>query len=94
MTVRKIDMMHREFGFSPGHKCKECSNFSRNKYHDHAYSKCAVYGDTRSAASDWSGRYDACGLFNQMYAGKDIIRLVYPNSLPAEQIDGQLDLFE
>lgn len=95
MTLRKIDLMHNQFGFSPGHKCKECSNFSRNKYHDYAYSKCAVYGCTQSAASDWSGRYDACGMFNKEYNGGDIIRMVRPsrNSIINEPLKGQIDIF-
>ena len=96
MTLRKIDLMHNQFGFSPGHKCKECSHFSREKYHDYAYSKCAVYGQTQSAASDWSGRYDACGMFNKEYNGGDIIRLVRPsrNSIINKPIDGQQTIFE
>lgn len=96
MALRKIDLMHNQFGFSPGHKCKECSHFSREKYHDYAYSKCAVYGQTQSAASDWSGRYDACGMFNKEYNGGDIIRLVRPsrNSIINVPLEGQQTIFE
>ena len=94
MTIRKIDLMHREFGFSPGNKCKTCQHFWRGRYHDYMYSKCKVYGMTHSEASDWSGRNIACGMYNQEYNGGDIIRLVLPGSAPKTPIDGQTNLFE
>ena len=93
MTIRKIDLMHREFGVSPGNKCKTCSNFWRGRYHDRMYSKCAVYGMTHSEASDWSGRYDACGLYGREWEHGDVMRMVTPNSMAQEQIDGQETIF-
>lgn len=92
-TIRKIDLMHREFGFSPGNKCRTCDNFSRERYHDYKHSKCAIYGDTRSEASDWSGRYDACGMYNKEYDGRPIIELVRSWPVPEEPLPGQQSLF-
>ena len=93
MAIRKIDLMHREFGFSPGNRCKTCQHFWRGRYHDYMYSKCKVYGMTNSEASDWSGRYDACGMYNRVYNGNPIIRLVRGYPAPPEQIEGQDSLF-
>lgn len=76
MAIRKIELMHREFGFSPGNKCRTCDNFIHGRYHTKMLSKCAVYGLTHSEASDWSGRYDACGMYNRVWNGNPIIRLV------------------
>lgn len=92
MAIRKIDLMHREFGFSPGNKCRTCEHFWRGRYHNYMYSKCKVYGMTNSEASDWSGRYDACGMYNKEYDGGDMIRLVRPDKAPDTPIVGQMAL--
>ncbi len=94
MTIRKIDLMHREFGVSPGHKCKTCQQFWRGRYHDYMYSKCKVYGMTNSEASDWSSRNIACGMYNHAYNGGDIIRLVRGYPVPPDEIAGQETLFK
>ena len=94
MAIRKIDLMHREFGFSPGNKCKTCDNFIHGRYHTRTLSKCAVYGLTHSEASDWSGRYDACGKYNHEYDGRPIIELVRSWPVPEEPLPGQQSLFE
>ena len=94
MTIRKIDLMHREFGFSPGNKCKTCDHFLHGRYRSRMLSKCEVYGLTHSEASDWSGRYDACGMYNKEYNGNPIIRLVRGYPTPPEEIQGQETLFE
>lgn len=93
MTIRKIDLMHREFGFSPGNKCKTCDHFLHGQHRSRSLSKCEVYGLTHSEASDWSGRYDACGMYNKEYQGNDIIRLVRGYPTPPEEIQGQETLF-
>lgn len=93
MAIRKIDLMHREFGFSPGHKCKECDNFVHGRYRSRTLSKCDIYGCTHSEASDWSGRYDACGMFNKAWNGNPIIRLVRGTPKANDQIEGQETLF-
>lgn len=77
MALRKIDLMHEQFGKSEN-LCKECAHFLRERYRDKAYRKCEVYGVTSSEASDWKAAYQACGLFNQPYNGPGIIRQVRP----------------
>lgn len=97
MAVRKIDLMHQMFGRSDG-LCKDCSHYQRYHYRDKPYRKCEVYGVTASEASDWVGRYQACGLFNKPYPYMDneIIRYVTPErkkGILNEPLDGQMDLF-
>lgn len=75
-STRKIQYMWMRFGNVNDHKCKECCHFTRFKYHDYKYSKCRVYGDTASQATDWSGRNIACGMFNKPYDGVEIIEIL------------------
>lgn len=95
MAIRKIDLMHREFGKCEGHTCRECSNLVKGRYHDRPLTKCKVYGMTHSEASDWAGRYLACGMFNKPWDKPPIIRLVSKEkeeARPAEPLDGQMSL--
>ena len=96
MALRKIDLMHRQFGKCDGHTCGECSNLESSIY-DRRYYKCKVYGNTRSEASDWAKRWLACGLFNKPWEDKPIMRLVRPTRKDKEEmqntpIDGQMSL--
>lgn len=70
--IRKWDLMYEQFGRAEG-KCKDCSHF---KHRVGGYSKCLIYGDTASEASDWKVSADACGLFNQETKHENVIRLV------------------
>ena len=94
MALRKADLMYREFGRSPGNKCKTCSNFVHGQYHTRYLSKCAVYGLTHSEASDWSGRNEACGMYNREWAGNPIIHLVKGTPFIPEPIEGQQTIWE
>lgn len=96
---RKIDLMHLVFGKKSGKGqfiCGECSNFIRYRYGNKFFRKCVVYGDTRSEASDWAKKYEACGMFNQEYNGRLIIELVKHNScaVPEPLLDGQIVFFK
>ena len=93
MAIRKIDLMHREFGKCEGHACRDCSNLVKGRYHDKILTKCKVYGMTHSQASDWAGRYQACGMFNRPWDKQPIIRLVTKEKIEerqAEPLDGQM----
>lgn len=97
MALRKIDLMHRQFGKCEGHACRECSNLVKEEYHGRTYTKCKVYGQTMSAASDWVQRYQACGLFNKSWDKGPIIRLVRPERTKQEDaqrvpLDGQISM--
>lgn len=94
MALRKIDLMHRVFGKCPGHACRECSNLIKGSW---GYSKCKVYGNTHSQASDWTKRWEACGHFNKPWDDKPIMRLVRPTRKDKEEmqntpLDGQVSM--
>ncbi len=94
MALRKIAIMHRIFGVSDGHVCRECSNFVKGKYHDRNLCKCKVYRMTHSEASDWAGRWQACGASNRTTSRGPVIREVVPNRKQKEAdntpLDGQI----
>lgn len=64
---RKIDAMHAEYGYGSGF-CRDCCNFSTGKYRGMTPRKCEAYGITHSEATDWAGKYLACGLYNKPWA--------------------------
>ena len=93
-TLRKIGLMHREFGKKSGtHICKECSNFIPG-----GYKKCKVYGVSASEATDWANSYEACGMFNKEWNGHPIIRLIKRGCTRVQgeekPIDGQVNFME
>lgn len=93
MAVRKIDLMHRQFGLSPGNKCKDCSNLTAHFY-DKRYYKCTVYGESASEATDWVLKWDACGMFNKDWHGNPIVHLVRPKKIDRQPIAGQKSFWE
>ena len=93
-AIRKIDLMHRHFGTADG-KCEECCHFITGRYHTRTLSKCEVYGLTHSAASDWSRRYQACGLLNKETTATrmiDFVRIDGRTPEPETPLDGQIEL--
>lgn len=97
MAVRKLELMHRQFGRCETHVCGECIHLVSERYHDKTYRKCKVYGLTNSEASDWAKRWTACGMFNKAYAGRPIINLVRPEKKNAdialdEPLEGQMEM--
>ena len=59
-ALRKIELMHQQFGVVAGKTCGECSNLTEHRY-DKLYRKCKIYGETSSEATDWAMRWTACG---------------------------------
>jgi len=91
--IRKIDLMHRQFGVAEGRSCKDCSNFYRRRWNDKTFRKCEVYGGSYSEATDWNASYPACGMFNQTWDGDEIVRLVCPKKEEDKPLDGQMEIF-
>ena len=85
MTLRKIDLMHNEFGRYEARICAECENMVTISYRGKKLRKCKVYGVTHSEASDWAKRWTACGMFNKAYSGRPIIKLVRKSSIAANE---------
>ena len=95
MALRKIEIMHRQFGKCDGHTCGECFNLEVFNYHGRTYRKCNVYGVSNSEGTDWAKRWLACGLFNKTWGDKPIMRLVRHTQKDNEEIqntpiDGQI----
>ena len=97
-AIRKIDLMHREFGIIENKKCGDCPYFLAKARGDkRSYSKCFIYGQSSSEATDWSRRYVACGGINMpegdaiRYDGRGIIKLVH-TAKEDIVIDGQMTL--
>ena len=63
MTARKIEAMHAMYGIEPGEKCRDCCNFG-SYTQSRTWYKCAAYGESRGASTDWAKSYTACGLFD------------------------------
>lgn len=93
MTIRKIDLMHQVFGVCPGKKCQYCDNLIVQQA-NRRYYKCEVYGITNSEASDWRLSYDACGMYNRVYNGNPVIRMVRGYPTPPGPLEGQQSLFK
>lgn len=92
-SEQKISRMYKYFGESQsGKKCKDCSNLIRVERGNHRVSKCLVYGDTFSEASDWKRSHMACGMINHEYDGRPVIRMFESRSKTDEQIEGQMVL--
>ena len=92
-SEQKISRMYKYFGKSgSGLKCKDCSNLIRVERGNHRVSKCLVYGDTFSEASDWKISHMACGMINHEYDGRPIIEICEPRHKADEQIEGQMVL--
>lgn len=92
MAKRKIDLMHQMFGKTE-QLCKDCDHFLRERYRDKTYRKCEVYGVTSSEASDWNVSYQACGLFDKPYGGRNVIDFVTSEKkkeIDNEPLEGQI----
>ena len=96
--MKKIDRMHNLYGYdAEGRKCSQCSQFIRHQY-SRTYRKCLVYGVSRSEATDWVGKWDACGHINKpLEEGyRHVVECGGYNSKchDCEQIEGQISMFE
>jgi hypothetical protein len=67
ITDRTIKAMHKQYGKDPLHKCGDCCNYLRWRYHARILHKCRAYGLTHSEASDWRVKWEACGLYNKPF---------------------------
>lgn len=96
MAIRKISLMHSQFGKCDGHTCGECSNLVEHRYNK-CYRKCVIYGCTKSEASDWAKRWIACGMVNKAWNGRPIIEMVKPTKEDQQQyepLEGQISMIK
>lgn len=63
-AARVIGKMHAAYGHGePGATCGACAHLVVKQFAGR-YFKCALYGNTASAASDWRKSWPACGRFS------------------------------
>ncbi len=58
--AKRIGAMWGKYGKTDGAICRDCEHFRKA---NGAYSKCALFGVSMSAATDWNGKFIACGQF-------------------------------
>ena len=64
--MKKIDLMYAIFGVDPQcRKCRDCLCLVQISPNSRAYYKCNVYGESSSEATDWAGKWMACGRFGK-----------------------------
>lgn len=64
--MKKIDLMYATFGVDPQcRRCKDCPCLVRVTPTSRAHYKCTVYGKSASEATDWAGKWMACGRFGK-----------------------------
>jgi hypothetical protein len=63
--VKKIAYMHQVYGVTPGERCRDCKLLVSYHANSSPVNKCLKYGDSRSVATDWRQKWDACGLFEK-----------------------------
>ena len=88
-SEEKISRMHGLFG-SVDDKCKNCRNFTSGYVNGLLVHKCIVYGVSHSASTDWRVNFQACGMFNQNWAG-DPVRKVLAARAAGIQTDDPLE---
>ena len=91
MADRKIAAMHREYGKDDAHKCADCTNlcvYTANK----TWYKCAAYGTSSSAATDWTKKWVACGLYGKPLDADHVplIKRLTSTKQQEKPIDGQM----
>ena len=64
MVDNKIFAMHRRFGTCGVLRCEGCNHLITDNSHKRHFRKCELYGNTFSSATDWSAKYQACGMYN------------------------------
>lgn len=95
MADRKIAAMHREYGKDHAHKCADCQNLCAINAGKTRY-KCAAYGISSSAATDWAMRWTACGLYGKPIAEGHVplIKRLKPAKQQEKPLEGQVTFFE
>lgn len=64
--MKKIDLMYATFGIDTQcRQCRGCPCLKRVVTNDRSHLKCTVYGESASEATDWAGKWMACGRFGK-----------------------------
>jgi hypothetical protein len=70
-AAERVAKMHQRFGSAPeGTKCQGCASFVARGHHDGTHRKCVKAGVSCSEATDWRGKWPACGAFEAKEASR------------------------
>lgn len=93
--AKKIQLMYELFGKEYGKHCRDCCHFCREWTNTRSVFKCDVYGRSSSEATDWAGKYNACGMFGKPWDDLPVKRLANRKESAPENdpLPGQTSLF-
>ena len=96
MADLKITAMHREYGENTAHRCADCPNLCIHATTSHTRYKCMAYGASASAATDWTKRWTACGLYGKPLPADNVplINRLTSTKQQEKPIDGQMTFLE
>ncbi|MGN1369958.1 MAG: hypothetical protein ACI4WX_13895 [Aristaeellaceae bacterium] len=90
MKLTRITTMHAIFGQDTCHTCGDCCNLIHLTPTSRPVTKCALYGVTASAATDWRAYYMACGRHNKPITPDESTVLEQQNGRRPSADDGPL----
>lgn len=95
-NLRKNELMYSLFGKRPGHTCQECCNLAKIQAGQRVVRKCKCYGLSASQATDWSKKFEACGLLGKVIKDGLEKPLFIPELEGLQNLppDGQMEMFE
>ena len=83
--AEKVYAIHSVYGEGPeGKRCRGCAHFLSFLVNRRWY-KCEAYGVSCSEATDWGGKWPACGLYTE-----DMTRRLYPERRMAPTVIDRL----
>lgn len=91
--MKSIDNMHKHWGRYYPNKCGDCSNLIRRQW-DKTYFKCARYGLSHCASTDWALSWAACGKFNKPLEPNErpLVEWAVRQTADGGEIEGQMEL--
>lgn len=92
-NLRKNELMYSLFGKQPGHTCQKCCNLVKIQAGRRVVRKCKCYGLSASQATDWSKRFEACGIFGKKDACEGPLFIPELEGLQSLPPDGQMAMF-
>lgn len=94
MPDRKIAAMYREYGRGWGYKCGDCPWLYKTLAGKKVLYKCAAYGESRSEATDWVKKWEACGLVSGSLPDITTVRRLKNAAEPTDEpVEGQINMF-
>lgn len=86
-SARMLELFGRD---GKGRSCQDCPHYERGDVGNKRVGKCFVYGASHSEATDWGGRWPACGMIDRENSfSRPVVK--WPRPRPeAQQLPGQI----